>query len=176
MFKSIKRLAQTPKDMWLSMTVDDIQVTRKNDKKQQFIQFTYTRGKLTDSSKQYKIKENKIPIDETFSKKTTVHLKNEEIQPKYITIAIKVRDDVPTGNANSGWRIVATQQMEIGQYATPKKMGNAQKLLIKMPLSSTYDFTNINVRLMFRMAKYDKYDPMMQSSSVMSSSINQSSI
>ena len=33
MFKSIKRLAQTPRDMWLSMTVDDIQVVRKDEKK-----------------------------------------------------------------------------------------------------------------------------------------------
>ena len=49
--------------------------------------------------------------------------------------------------------------MEIGQYATAKKMGIAQKLLIKMPLSSSFDFSNINVRLMFRMSKYDRNDP-----------------
>ena len=55
MFKSIKRLSQTPKDMWLAMTVDDIQVQRKNDNKKQFIQFTYIRGNLTDSSRQYRI-------------------------------------------------------------------------------------------------------------------------
>ena len=86
MFKSIKRLSQTPKDMWLSMTVDDIQVQRKNDNKKQFIQFTYIRGNLTDSSRQYRIEGTKIPVNETFSKKTTVYLKSESVQPKYITI------------------------------------------------------------------------------------------
>jgi len=56
-------------------------------------------------------------------------------------------------------------------------MGFAQKLLIKMPLQSTHDFSNINVRLMFRMAKYDKSDPMMQaSSSNAASAIKQSAL
>lgn len=109
MFKSIKRLAQTPRDMWLSMTVDDIQVVRKDEKKKQFIQFVYTRGQLTDASKQYRIEENKIPVDETFNKKTTVYFKQAEIQPKYITISIKVRDDAPANTPQGSWRTVATQ-------------------------------------------------------------------
>jgi hypothetical protein len=94
--------------MWLAMTVDDIQVTRKNDKKKQFIQFVYTRGQLTDSSKQYKIEGNKIPVDETFSKKTTVYFKQAEIQPKYINISIKVRDDAPINTPEGAWRVVAS--------------------------------------------------------------------
>ena len=65
MFKNIKRLAQTSKDMMLSMTVDDIEVQRVENKEQTLV-FSYIRGDLVDYSNEYQIDGPKIDIGEEF--------------------------------------------------------------------------------------------------------------
>lgn len=77
MFKSIKRLSQTPKDMMLTLTMDDVQLTRKNAAAgKQFIQLGFNRGNLNDFTKEFLVNDNRVLIDETFNKKTTVYFKN----------------------------------------------------------------------------------------------------
>ena len=102
MFKSIKRIAQTPKDMMLALTIDDIQINRKSEQKQQYLQFSYIRGSLTDTSKQILIEGDRVKVDETFTKKTTLYFKNDVVQDKFIILMVKIRDE-PVHQCQRRW-------------------------------------------------------------------------
>ena len=55
MIKSFKRLAQSSKDLMLSLTIDDVQLTRKRTDKDQHILVSYVRGELQDYTLEHKI-------------------------------------------------------------------------------------------------------------------------
>ena len=131
MIKNFKRLAQTSKDLMLSLTIDDVQLIRKRADKDQHLIVSYVRGELQDYTLEHKIQSDKVAIGETFHKKTTLWFSSNKVQEKWIKIIVKVRDGPPQPNAkDGGYRQVAIKKVDVGAYGTEQKMNKPNKAAI----------------------------------------------
>ena len=100
--------------MLLSLTLENIELSRKQDK-DQTIKFSYIRGDLVDYSDEYIIEGSTIEIGEMFQKKTTLWFSSGKVQEKKISISISVRDGPPQPKVQGGgFRTIATEKIDIG--------------------------------------------------------------
>lgn len=158
MFKNIKRLAQTSKDMLLTLTLENIEVERKQEKDQTLV-FSYIRGDLVDYSHEYPIDSKTIEVGETFQKKTTLWFSSGKVQEKKISIAIRVRDGPSQPSVHGGgFRDIATEKIDIGQYGSSQNINNTHALKLKLSKLQDSNFKSVTVNLSFRFGVYNASD------------------
>ena len=97
MFKAIQRLGQNQKEVIVSLDIERVGMTIKEDLE---CEIQWKRGKLIDKTNIVTVKQSgskgtaavsEAKINQVFRKKTTMHFASNEIQPKMCIFIIRTR-------------------------------------------------------------------------------------